>query len=74
MKTLSNEVSYEEFISMSKDEIYHFAYNRIMRKIGFSDFLKWAIEKLFKDPETLWEFFNMKAPPLSREEEVEFRR
>ena len=37
MKTLSNEVSYEEFISMSKDEIYHFAYNRIMRKIGFSD-------------------------------------
>lgn len=74
MKTMDNEVSYEEFLSMSKDEIYHLAYDKILCNIGFGEFLRWAIDRLFEDPEALWEFVKIKTPPLTKEEEIESRR
>lgn len=71
MKTTNNEVSYEEFLSMNKDEIYHLVYDKILYNLGFGEFVRWAIDRLFEDPKALWEFINMKTPSLTKEEEIE---
>lgn len=55
-------------------KIYYLAYDKILCNIGFGEFLKWAIDRFFEDPEALWEFIKIKAPLLTKEEEIESRR